>query len=233
MQILKDNKTKEKRLKAIKENAKQLIITTLTIDDILASISYYLDILAGIGQFDNIDHLSNRRIQSVGELIRNAFRSGVNKLCVSMKESLQGKDLSEVTPSQIINPRPINKALKDFIASSQLSQLMDQANPLSSLTQKEEFRLLALAELRKKEQATKFVISTTPTLAESALLKLQKVKALVLSALLLHMQKSMNMGSWKHHIEKLTKKQELFQKLANIKWQILKTRHTLLNQLNH
>ncbi len=153
MQILKDNKTKEKRLKAIKENAKQLIITTLTIDDILASISYYLDILAGIGQFDNIDHLSNRRIQSVGELIRNAFRSGVNKLCVSMKESLQGKDLSEVTPSQIINPRPINKALKDFIASSQLSQLMDQANPLSSLTQKRRISAVGPGGI-KKERAS-------------------------------------------------------------------------------
>ena len=237
MQILKDNKTKEKRLKAIKENAKQLIITTLTIDDILASISYYLDILAGIGQFDNIDHLSNRRIQSVGELIRNAFRSGVNKLCVSMKESLQGKDLSEVTPSQIINPRPINKALKDFIASSQLSQLMDQANPLSSLTQKRRISAVGPGGI-KKERASDEVRDIhyshygrmcpieTPEGPNIGLIG-------SLSALLLHMQKSMNMGSWKHHIEKLTKKQELFQKLANIKWQILKTRHTLLNQLNH
>ena len=153
MQILKDNKTKEKRLSAIKENAKQLMITTLTIDDILASISYYLDILAGIGEFDNIDHLSNRRIQSVGELLRNAFRSGVNKLCANMKESLQGKDLSEVSPSQIINPRPVNKALKDFVASSQLSQLMDQANPLSSLTQKRRVSAVGPGGI-KKERAS-------------------------------------------------------------------------------
>ena len=89
-------------------------------DDILASVSYYLDLLEGIGQTDNIDHLSNRRIQSVGELLKNAFRSGVNKLCTTIKEGLQGKDLSEVTPAQIINPRAINKALKDFISSSVL-----------------------------------------------------------------------------------------------------------------
>ena len=153
VQILKDNKTKEKRIQAIKENAKQLMITTLTMDDILASISYYLDLLAGIGELDNIDHLSNRRIQSVGDLLKNAFRSGVNKLCVNMKESLQGKDLSEVTPSQIINPRAINKALKDFISSSQLSQLMDQANPLSALTQKRRVSAVGPGGI-KKERAS-------------------------------------------------------------------------------
>lgn len=152
-QILKDNKTKEKRIQAIKENAKQLMITTLTMDDTLASISYYLDLLAGIGELDNIDHLSNRRIQSVGDLLKNAFRSGVNKLCVNMKESLQGKDLSEVTPSQIINPRAINKALKDFISSSQLSQLMDQANPLSALTQKRRVSAVGPGGI-KKERAS-------------------------------------------------------------------------------
>ena len=153
MEILKDNKTKEKRLNAIKENAKQLEITTLTMDDILASVSYYLDLLEGIGQTDNIDHLSNRRIQSVGELLKNAFRSGVNKLCTTIKEGLQGKDLSEVTPAQIINPRAINKALKDFISSSQLSQLMDQANPLSALTQKRRVSAVGPGGI-KKERAS-------------------------------------------------------------------------------
>ena len=153
VQLLKDNKSKEKRIQAIKDNAKQLMITTLTMDDILASVSYYLDLLAGIGETDNIDHLSNRRIQSVGDLLKNAFRSGVNKLCTTMKESLQGKDLSEVTPSQIVNPRAINKALKDFVASSQLSQLMDQANPLSSLTQKRRVSAVGPGGI-KKERAS-------------------------------------------------------------------------------
>jgi DNA-directed RNA polymerase subunit beta len=152
-QILKAHKTKQARIEAIKENAKSLMITTLTMDDILATISYYLDILAGVGYVDNIDHLSNRRIASVGELIGNAFRSGINKLASNIKETLQGKEFSEVTPSQIVNPRPINKALKDFIASSQLSQLMDQINPLSGLTQKRKISAVGPGGV-KKERAS-------------------------------------------------------------------------------
>ena len=135
-QILKSNKTKEKRLEAIKANAKNLIITTLTMDDILATISCYLDVLEGIAGVDKVDHLSNKKLCTVGELFNKAFRSGVQKLTQNIKETLQGKELSEVTPSQIINPKSVNKALRDFIAQSQLSQLMDQNNPLSGLSQK-------------------------------------------------------------------------------------------------
>ena len=153
VQILKENKTKEKRLQAIKENAKELLITTLTMDDILASISYYLDLIEGIGQIDNIDHLSNKRVASVGELMGNAFRAGVKKLGANIKETLQGKELSEITPAQIVNPRPVNKALKDFIAQSQLSQLMDQINPLSGLTQKRKFSAVGPGGV-KKERAS-------------------------------------------------------------------------------
>ncbi|MGN1162881.1 MAG: DNA-directed RNA polymerase subunit beta, partial [Christensenellales bacterium] len=150
MQILKQNKTKEKRIQAIKENAKQLVVTTLTMDDILAMISYYLDLLAGFGQTDNIDHLSNRRIASVGELLGGAFRSGMLKLSATMKETLQGKELSDITPSQIVNPRPVNKAMRDFIASSQLSQLMDQVNPLSGLTQKRRISAVGPGGVKKE-----------------------------------------------------------------------------------
>ncbi len=153
MQILKENKTKEKRIEAIKQNAKELMITTLTMDDILATISYYLDLIEGVGEVDNIDHLSNKRVASVGELIGNAFRAGVKKLGANIKETLQGKELSEVTPTQIVNPRPVNKALKDFIAQSQLSQLMDQINSLSGLTQKRKFSAVGPGGV-KKERAS-------------------------------------------------------------------------------
>ena len=153
VQILKENKTKEKRLQAIKDNAKDLIITTLTMDDILATISYYLDLIEGIGEIDNIDHLSNKRVASVGELIGNAFRAGIKKLGANIKEMLQGKELSEITPNQIVNPRPVNKALKDFIAQSQLSQLMDQINSLSGLTQKRKFSAVGPGGV-KKERAS-------------------------------------------------------------------------------
>ena len=135
-QILKSVKGKEKRLEAIRNSAKDLIITTLTMDDILATISCYLDVLEGIAGVDKVDHLSNKKLCTVGELLGKAFRSGVQKLTANIKETLQGKELSEVTPSQIINPKAVNKALRDFIAQSQLSQLMDQNNPLSGLSQK-------------------------------------------------------------------------------------------------
>ena len=150
MQILKQNKTKEKRIQAIKENVKNLVVTTLTMDDILAMISYYIDLLAGFGQTDNIDHLSNRRIASVGELLGGAFRSGMLKLSATMRETLQGKELSDITPSQIVNPRPVNKAMRDFIASSQLSQLMDQVNPLSGLTQKRRISAVGPGGVKKE-----------------------------------------------------------------------------------
>ena len=153
VQILKENKTKEKRIEAIKANAKELMITTIKMDDILATISYYLDLIEGIGETDNIDHLSNKRVATVGELVGNAFRAGVKKLGANIKETLQGKELSEVTPSQIVNPRPVNKALKDFIAQSQLSQLMDQINSLSGLKQKRKFSAVGPGGV-KKERAS-------------------------------------------------------------------------------
>ena len=151
MQILKENKTKEKRLDAIKANAKSLIVSTLTMDDILATISCYLDVLEGIGKIDLVDHLSNKRLSTVGELLlTRAFRPGVQKLVTNIKESLQGKELDQVTPSQIINPKPVNKALKDFIAQSQLSQLLEQKNPLSELSQKRRISAVGPGGVKKE-----------------------------------------------------------------------------------
>ena len=150
MQILKANKTKEKKIEAIKANAKELMITTLTMDDILATISLYLDGLEGIAHCDKVDHLSNKRLNAVGELMTKAFRSGVQKCTTNIKETLQGKELSEVTPSQIINPKSVNKALKDFVTQSQLSQLMEQNNPLSGLAQKRRVSALGPGGVKKE-----------------------------------------------------------------------------------
>ncbi len=151
--ILKENKTKEDRLQAISLNAKELMSFQLTMDDIIATFSYHLGLNDGIGEIDNIDHLANRRIATVGELMANAFRSGVNKLAGVVRETLQAQDLSTVNPSSVINARPINKALKDFLASSQLSQLMDQVNPISELTQKRKISAVGPGGV-KKERAT-------------------------------------------------------------------------------
>ena len=153
MNILKENKTKEERLQAIRDNAKELMNFQLTMDDIIATFSYHLDLNNGIGEIDNIDHLANRRIATVGELMGSAFRSGVNKLAGVIRETLQAQDLTTVNPSSIINARPINKALKDFLASSQLSQLMDQVNPISELTQKRKISAVGPGGV-KKERAT-------------------------------------------------------------------------------
>ncbi len=150
VEILKDNKTKEKRMQAIKEHAKDLMVTTLTMDDILASMSMYLDVLEDICGTDKIEHLSNKRIATVGELFYDHFRSGVTKLVSNVRETLQGKELSEVTPRQIINPKAINRALRDFVASSQLSQLMDQVNPLSGITQKRRVSAVGPGGIKKE-----------------------------------------------------------------------------------
>ncbi len=149
-QILKDNKSKEKRMQVIRERAKDLMITTLTMDDILASISMYLDVLEGIAKTDKIEHLSNKRIATCGELFYDHFRSGITKLVSNVRETLQGKELSEVTPRQIVNPKAVNRALRDFVATSQLSQFMDQVNPLSGITQKRRVSAVGPGGIRKE-----------------------------------------------------------------------------------
>lgn len=149
-QILNENNSKEEALKVIKENAKDLVITTLTMDDILATISVYLDVLEGFAGIDKIEHLSNKRVATVGELTCNAFRSGVTKLSVNIKETLQGREFVEVTPSQIMNPKAVNKALRDFFSQSQLSQIMDQKNPLSGITQKRRVSAIGPGGIKKE-----------------------------------------------------------------------------------
>ena len=149
-QIMSENKSKEKRLEAIKEHAKDLIITTLTMDDILATVSCYLDVLEGIAGIDKIEHLSNKRVATVGELTCNEFRKGVTKLSVNIKETLQGREFVEVTPSQIMNPKSVNKAIRDFFSQSQLSQIMDQKNPLSGITQKRRVSAIGPGGIKKE-----------------------------------------------------------------------------------
>lgn len=149
-QMIAENNAKEELLKAIKENAKELVITTLTMDDILATVSVYLDVLEGFAGIDKIEHLSNKRVATVGELTCNAFRSGVTKLSVNIKETLQGREFVEVTPSQIMNPKAVNKALRDFFSQSQLSQIMDQKNPLSGITQKRRVSAIGPGGIKKE-----------------------------------------------------------------------------------
>ena len=114
----------------------------LTISDVYASVSYYLNLLQGVGQIDEIDHLGNRRIKQVGELLQNQFRIGVSRMERVIRERMTTQEMEEVTPKTLINIRPITAAMKEFFGSSQLSQFMDQTNPIAELTNKR--RLSAL-----------------------------------------------------------------------------------------
>ena len=117
-------------------------VKRLTIPDFYASVSYYLCLLAGVGNFDEIDHLGNRRIRQVGELLQNQFRIGVSRMERVIRERMTTQEMEEVTPKTLINIRPVTAAMKEFFGSSQLSQFMDQINPISELTNKR--RLSAL-----------------------------------------------------------------------------------------
>ena len=114
----------------------------LTISDVYASLSYYICLLYGVGKFDEIDHLGNRRVRQVGELIQNQFRIGVARMERQIRDKMSTQEIDAVTPKSLINIRPITAALKEFFGSSQLSKFMEQINPLSELNDKR--RLSAL-----------------------------------------------------------------------------------------
>ncbi len=111
-------------------------VKRLTISDIYASVSYYLNLLEGIGSFDEIDHLSNRRVRQVGELLQNQFRIGVSRIERVIRDRMSTQEIAEVTPKSLINIRPLTAAIKEFFGSSQLSQFMDQTNPIAELANK-------------------------------------------------------------------------------------------------
>ncbi|WZE72938.1 DNA-directed RNA polymerase subunit beta [Macrococcus sp. CCM 2573] len=117
-------------------------VKCITPADILSSVSYFFNLLAGVGFTDDIDHLGNRRLRSVGELLQNQFRIGLSRMERVVRERMSLQDTESVTPQQLINIRPVIASIKEFFGSSQLSQFMDQANPLAELTHKR--RLSAL-----------------------------------------------------------------------------------------
>ena len=143
-EILESTNSKEELREAILEHADDLIPKHITVDDIFAMVSYFLGLPHGVGCVDDIDHLGNRRIRSVGELLQNQFRIGISRMerVVREKMTLQAQDPDNITPQSLINIRPVVAAIKEFFGSSPLSQFMDQTNPLSELTHKR--RLSAL-----------------------------------------------------------------------------------------
>ena len=129
--------TDEKDLaKVIEDRIDELVPKHVTTEDILGSISYLFNLDHGIGKIDDIDHLGNRRIRCVGELLQNQFRIGLTRLERVVRERMTIQDLDVVTPQTLINTKPITSSIREFFGSSQLSQFMDQSNPLSELTHK-------------------------------------------------------------------------------------------------
>ncbi len=130
------DKNDESKIISIIGNDQSINEKRLTISDIYGSVSYYLNLLFGIGSTDEIDHLGNRRVRQVGELVENQFRVGMGRMERVIRERMTTQDLENVTPKSLINIRPVTAALKEFFGSSQLSKFMDQVNPIAELTDK-------------------------------------------------------------------------------------------------
>ena len=141
-QILAENSSLDDIKEAIHKNIGDLIPKHITVEDILASINYNMHLEYRVGTKDDIDHLGNRRIRAVGELLQNQFRIGISRMERVVRERMSTQDLSGISPQSLINIKPVTAAIKEFFGSSQLSQFMDQNNPLGELTHKR--RLSAL-----------------------------------------------------------------------------------------
>ena len=143
-QILEECESQDEIIETVKAKADELVPKHITVDDIIATVSYFLNLCDGVGTVDDIDHLGNRRIRSVGELLQNQFRIGFTRMerVVHERMNIQSQDSEVITPAALINIRPITAAIREFFGSSPLSQFMDQNNPLAELTHKR--RLSAL-----------------------------------------------------------------------------------------
>ena len=153
--LLENSKIKTAQLKLIKENARKLIGRQLFLDDIIATVSYLLNLNDGVGVSDNIDHLGNRRLNTAGDLMIRHFKEGMLKLRNSMRETMQTMEISSkaINPINIINAKAISRALKDFCSISQLSHVMDTNNPLTEITQKRKITSVGPGGITK-ERAT-------------------------------------------------------------------------------
>ena len=151
MRYMEDYPDREELLLAIRSNVDELVFKHITIDDIVATVSYNLGLRLGFGTCDDIDHLSNRRVRPVGELLQNQFRIGVSRLERVIKERMaSAQDSAEITPQNLINIRPVTSAVKEFFGSSQLSQFMDQPNPIAELTHKRKLSALGPGGLNRE-----------------------------------------------------------------------------------
>ena len=148
-EILEQGLSFEETLETIKANKDLLIPKHITREDILATVNYNINLKHGIGSDDNIDHLGNRRVRSVGELLQNQFRIGISRLERVIRERMAIQEPGKATPQSLINVRPVSSAIKEFFGSSQLSQFMDQSNPIAELTHKRKLSALGPGGLNR------------------------------------------------------------------------------------
>ena len=152
-EILAEQLSIEDTVALIKARKDELVCKHITRQDIIASVNYNLCMKYGVGTTDDIDHLGNRRIRSVGELLQNQFRIGISRLERVIRERMAVQETSKATPQTLINVRPVSSAIKEFFGSSQLSQFMDQSNPIAELTHKRKLSALGPGGLNR-ERAT-------------------------------------------------------------------------------
>ena len=150
LQNIIENTDENDLVKVIEQRIDELIPKHITTEDMIASVNYLLNLSHGIGNVDDIDHLANRRIRCVGELLQNQFRIGLTRLERVVRERMTIQDLDVVTPQTLINTKPITSSIREFFGSSQLSQFMDQTNPLSELTHKRRISALGPGGLTRE-----------------------------------------------------------------------------------
>ena len=150
LQNIIENTDEKDLVKVIEQRIDELIPKHITTEDMIASVSYLLNLSHGVGNVDDIDHLANRRIRCVGELLQNQFRIGLTRLERVVRERMTIQDLDVVTPQTLINTKPITSSIREFFGSSQLSQFMDQTNPLSELTHKRRISALGPGGLTRE-----------------------------------------------------------------------------------
>ena len=150
LQNIMENTDEKDLVKVIEQRIDELIPKHITTEDMIASVSYLLNLSHGVGNVDDIDHLANRRIRCVGELLQNQFRIGLTRLERVVRERMTIQDLDVVTPQTLINTKPITSSIREFFGSSQLSQFMDQTNPLSELTHKRRISALGPGGLTRE-----------------------------------------------------------------------------------
>lgn len=152
LKALMDEITDEKELiLAIQADLDKLVYKHITLDDIVSTVSYNLGLRYGFGTCDDIDHLGNRRVRAVGELLQNQFRIGISRLERVIKERMaSAQENAEITPQTLINIRPVTSAVREFFGSSQLSQFMDQPNPIAELTHKRKLSALGPGGLNRE-----------------------------------------------------------------------------------